>query len=61
MSERLPKFLDDALYATLLAMRFVQGKSVDEYRADELLHSAVERQVEIPKPWTMPWCSTPSR
>jgi uncharacterized protein with HEPN domain len=47
MSERLPKHLDDALYAAGLALRFLSGRTVDDYLADELLRSAVERQVEI--------------
>jgi len=47
MSERLPKHLDDALYAARLALRFVGGRTLAEYRADELLRSAVERQVGI--------------
>jgi uncharacterized protein with HEPN domain len=47
MSERLPKHLDDALYAARLALRFVDGKTLEEYLSDELLRSAVERQVEI--------------
>ncbi len=47
MSERLPKHLDDALYAATLALRFLGGRSLDEYRADDLIRSAVERQVEI--------------
>ncbi|KNZ31752.1 MAG: hypothetical protein AD742_15480 [Methylibium sp. NZG] len=47
MSERLPKHLDDALYAARLALRFLDGKALEEYLSDELLRSAVERQVEI--------------
>jgi uncharacterized protein with HEPN domain len=47
MSERLPKHLDDALYAARLALRFLSGRTLAEYRADELLRSAVERQVGI--------------
>lgn len=47
MSARLPKHLDDALYAARLALRFLAGRTLDDYRADEFLRSAVERQVEI--------------
>ena len=47
MSERLPKHLDDALYAAGLALKFVAGQTLETYRADVLLRSAVERQVEI--------------
>jgi uncharacterized protein with HEPN domain len=47
MSERLPKHLDDAAHAAHLALEFVAGRSFDEYRGDDLLRSAVERQVEI--------------
>lgn len=47
MSERLPKHLDDALYAARLGLKFLAGRSLDDYRGDELLRSAVERQVEI--------------
>jgi uncharacterized protein with HEPN domain len=47
MSDRLPKHLDDALYATRLALKFLAGRSLEDYLGDELLRSAVERQVEI--------------
>jgi uncharacterized protein with HEPN domain len=47
MSDRLPKHLDDAAHAARLALRFAAGRSLDDYRADELLRSAVERQVGI--------------
>lgn len=47
MSERLPKHLDDALHAAGLALRFLGGRTLDDYLADELLRSAVERQVQI--------------
>lgn len=47
MSARLPKHLDDALYAARLALRFLAGRTLDDDRADEFLRSAVERQVEI--------------
>ena len=41
------KLLWDALQAADRLARFVSGKSLDEYLADELLRSAVERQFEI--------------
>lgn len=47
MSTRLPKHLDDALHAAGLALQFLAGHSLEAYRADALLRSAVERQVEI--------------
>jgi len=47
MSERLPKHLDDALHAAGLALRFLRGRALEDYTADEMLRSAVERQVEI--------------
>jgi uncharacterized protein with HEPN domain len=47
MSERLPKHLDDALHAARLALRFLDGTALEEYLSNELLRSAVERQVEI--------------
>jgi len=47
MSERLPKHLDDAQHAAVLAMRFLSGRTLGDYLADEFLPSAVERQVEI--------------
>lgn len=47
MSARLPKHLDDAAHAAALALKFLAGRSLDDYRADAMLRSAVERQVEI--------------
>lgn len=47
MSERLPKHLDDAAHAAQLALRFLAGRSFDDYRGDDLMRSAVERQVQI--------------
>lgn len=37
----------DALQATERLRRFGQGKSFDDYRSNELLKSAVERQFEV--------------
>ena len=40
-------YLRDMLDACARIERFVRNKSLDSYRADELLRSAVERQIEI--------------
>ena len=47
MSERLPKHLYDALQAARLASEFLGETPFDEYAANLLLRSAVERQLEI--------------
>ncbi|GAB4039072.1 MAG: hypothetical protein Fur0014_08490 [Rubrivivax sp.] len=47
MSARLPKHLDDAAHAAQQALDFLGGRSLDHYRGDAMLRSAVERQVEI--------------
>nr|WP_316642113.1 DUF86 domain-containing protein [uncultured Roseateles sp.] len=47
MSPDAAKHLWDAQQAAAKALRFVQGKGFDDYLADELLRSAVERQLEI--------------
>jgi len=41
------KYLWDALQAAERAGRFVQGKTFVDYLQDEMLRSAVERQLEI--------------
>ena len=41
------KYLFDIRQAAERIARFCDGKSFDEYRGDELLRSAVERQFEI--------------
>jgi uncharacterized protein with HEPN domain len=41
------KFLWDAQQAVLKIVRFTGGKSCDQYLADDLLRSGVERQFEI--------------
>lgn len=41
------KYLWDALQASERAERFVHGKTFSDYKADELLRAAVERQFEI--------------
>lgn len=40
-------YLRDMLDACSRIERFVRGKTLDNYRSDELLRSAVERQIEI--------------
>jgi uncharacterized protein with HEPN domain len=47
MTDRRPKLLFDALSAIDAARSFAAGKSIDDYEADLLLRSAVERQLEI--------------
>jgi len=47
MSPDAPKYLWDARQAGAKALRFVRGKSFDDYLKDDLLRSAVERQLEI--------------
>lgn len=41
------KYLWDALQAASRVQRFAGGKTFDDYLADEVLRSAVERQLEI--------------
>ena len=40
-------WLWDMLSAARLVMEFVRGRTFDEYQADPMLRSAVERQIEI--------------
>lgn len=47
MTTRLPKHLHDALSAARRARAFLGGLDVDAYRANELVRSAVERQLEV--------------
>lgn len=47
MQAEAAKYLWDALQAVGRVQRFSQGKSFDDYPADELLRSAVERQLGI--------------
>lgn len=47
MSSRLPKHLHDALTAARLAVQFVGLRSDEDYKADVLVRSGVERQLEI--------------
>ena len=48
MSERLPTHLDDAQHAAVLALRFLSGRTLGEYVADEFLRSAVELRNSLP-------------
>jgi uncharacterized protein with HEPN domain len=41
------KYLYDIAHAAELALGFVTGKSFEDYTADPMLRSAVERQLEI--------------
>ena len=47
MQREALKYLYDINAAAEKILRFVHGKSEDDYLADELLQSAVERQFEI--------------
>jgi uncharacterized protein with HEPN domain len=47
MAPESATYVWDALTAAERAVRFVQGKTFQNYLADELLRSAVERQLEI--------------
>lgn len=40
-------YLQDMLSAAEAVIRFVEGKTLEDYTADLLLRSAVERQIEI--------------
>jgi uncharacterized protein with HEPN domain len=41
------KYLYDIARAAVLATEFISGRSFDNYAADAMLRSAVERQLEI--------------
>ena len=46
MTPRSPQaYLWDARYAAQAVLRFAAGKSFEDYRADELLRSGIERQM----------------
>ena len=47
MDDQIPKFLFDALDACKHVQEFTKGKTFDQYKADELLKSAIERKLEI--------------
>ena len=41
------KSLEDIRHAAALIAKFVNGRSFDDYRADEMLHAAIERELMI--------------
>jgi uncharacterized protein with HEPN domain len=45
--DRRPKLIVDAIGAIDAATGFVRGRTLEQYEADLMLRSAVERQVEI--------------
>lgn len=47
MSPKAAKYLWDALTAIERIQRFIQDRAFDDYLRDDLLKSAVERQLEI--------------
>lgn len=47
MEDELLKYLYDIREAASAILRFVRGKTFDEYEQDELLRSGVERKLEI--------------
>lgn len=47
MTDRAPKLLVDALDAISAAQAFLADTSLDQYLADKMRRSAVERQLEI--------------
>jgi uncharacterized protein with HEPN domain len=47
MHERAPKLLADAIAAIEAATAFLQGASLEQYMANAMMRSAVERQLEI--------------
>ncbi len=47
ISDQAAKYLWDACHAANRIGRFTSGRSFDDYVADEMLRSAVERQFEI--------------
>jgi uncharacterized protein with HEPN domain len=47
MHERAPKLLADAIGAIEAATSFLQGANLEQYKANAMMRSAVERQLEI--------------
>ena len=47
MADELLKHLYDIREATVAIVRFIRGKTFDDYEQDELLRSGVERKFEI--------------
>ncbi|MBI5761380.1 MAG: DUF86 domain-containing protein [Planctomycetales bacterium] len=47
MTRKTKKLLEDVRMAAEHVLQFASGKSLDDYRSDVMLRSAVERQFEI--------------
>ena len=47
MNERSLKYLYDALDAARAVVRFVEGRSFEDYCSNELLSAAMERKLKI--------------
>ncbi len=47
MTDKVPKWLVDAISAIETAQEFIGGVSLSDYTADKMRRSAVERQLEI--------------
>lgn len=47
MAHKAKKYIYDMIKACQLIEQFARGKTIDQYMADPLLHSAVERQFLI--------------
>jgi uncharacterized protein with HEPN domain len=47
MQPKTPKLLEDIRDAAAFIREAVQGKTIDDYRADRILRQAIERNFEI--------------